>query len=74
MTNLSDLSTDQIKAAFAQAGMASAAQMHGNVYNQVRAGLINEAVGTLKAGCSTRSHKDARKALRKALREFGVTI
>lgn len=74
MTKLSDLTTAQIKIAFASAGMASAAQRHGNVYNQVRAGLIGEVVGTLKAGCSARTHKDTRRALRKALREQGAEI
>jgi len=74
MTKISELTGAQLTEAFTKAGMGSAAQSHGNVFNQVRAGHIAEVVGTLKAGCSARSHKDARRRLRKALREFGVEI
>lgn len=63
------LTTDQIKAAMIHAGVAEVTlARNGNVYNLVRAGAINEAIGTLKAGSSARKQQDARKALRKALR------
>jgi hypothetical protein len=62
------LTTDQIQAAFVAAGMPAALKAHGNVYNQIRCGHIDAAIGTIKAGASARTIKDARKALRKALR------
>ena len=74
MTKLSDLTHAQLSAAFAKAGMGSAAQSHGNVFNEIRCGRINEVVGTLKAGCSAKTHKDARRLLRKALRGTGAEI
>jgi hypothetical protein len=74
MTKLSEMPHAQLSAAFTKAGMGSAAQSHGNVFNQLRVGAINEVVGTLKAGCSAKTHKDARRLLRKALRELGAEI
>lgn len=74
MTQLSELTATQLHEAFAKAGMKVAAERHGDVFNVVRRGGIAEAVGTLKAGCSAETHKKARKALRRALREFGVEI
>lgn len=71
VAQLSALTGHQISKAFATAGMGAAAQRHGDVFNVVRRGDISEAVGTLKAGCSASTHKRARKALRKALREIG---
>jgi hypothetical protein len=63
------LTTDQIKAALVAAGVAEVTiARHGNVYNQIRVGAIDAAIGTLKAGSSADKHKRARKALRKALR------
>jgi hypothetical protein len=62
------LTTDQIKAAFVAAKMPAALKAHGNVYNQIRCGQIDAAIGTIKAGASARTIKDARNALRKALR------
>lgn len=73
-TKLATLTHAQLSAAFTKAGMGAAAQRHGNVYHQLRCGQINEVVGTLKAGCSGRSIKDARRLLRKALREEGVEL
>lgn len=74
MTTLANLTTDQIKTVLERAGMATAANRNGNAYNQLRAGNLNAVVGTLKAGASARTHKDARAALRKALRDEGVEI
>lgn len=71
---LSELTPAQISTCFAKAGMGAAAQRHGNVYHQVRCGHIDQVVGTLKAGCSSRTVKDARRLLRKALRAEGVDI
>lgn len=71
---LATLSTDQIKTVFAAAGMATGLKRNGNAYNLIRAGRINEAVGTIKPGCSAGSHKKARQALRKALRDQGIEI
>lgn len=63
------LTTEQIKAALVQAGVAEITiKGNGNIYNLVRAGAINEAIGSVKAGSSARKQQDARKALRKALR------
>ena len=63
------LTTDQIKAALVEAGIAEVTiKRNGNIYNLVRAGAINEAIGSIKAGSSARKQQDARKALRKALR------
>jgi hypothetical protein len=63
------LTTDQIKAALVAAGISEVMiKRNGNVYNLVRAGAIDEAVGSIKAGSSARKQQDARKALRKALR------
>ena len=74
MTKLSDLTTAQISEAFAAAKMLTAARRRGDVFNQIRAGQLSQVVGTLKAGASARTHKDARKALRKALRVQGAEI
>lgn len=74
MTKIADLTTAQLSEAFAAAGMLTAAQRNGDVFNQMRAGQLSQVVGTLKAGASARTHKDAGKALRKALRSFGVEI
>lgn len=71
---LAALTAAQISSIFSYAGMGAAAQRHGNVYNQLRCGQINEVVGTLKSGCSGRSIKDARRLLRKALRAEGIEI
>lgn len=71
---LAALTTAQISTALSEAGMGAAAQRHGNVYNQLRCGHVDEVVGTLKAGCSGRSIKDARRRLRKALRAQGINV
>ena len=71
---LAALTTDQIKAAFAAAGMAAGLKANGNVFNQLRAGQLDATIGTIKAGCGAGSHKKARQALRKALREEGIDI
>jgi len=74
LDQLAALSGPQLSDAFAKAGMGAAAQRHGNAFNQIRAGNIDGAVGTLKAGCSPATHKKSRKMLRRALREAGVNI
>ena len=74
MTKLSELTTAQISEAFSAAKMLTAARRHGDVFNQLRAGQLSQVVGTLKAGASGRTHKDARRMLRKALRAQGVEI
>lgn len=71
---LAALTTDQIKAAFVAAGMPNHLKAFGNVYNQIRCGDLNGAIGTIKAGCSSATHKKARQALRKAFREQGIEI
>lgn len=63
------LTTEQIKAVLVEAGVAEITiKRNGNIYNLVRAGAINEAIGSVKAGSSARKQQDARKTLRKALR------
>ena len=47
--------------------MAARAASNGNVYNQVRAGLLREAVGTLCAGASHKSIDRAYAAARARL-------
>lgn len=71
---LAALTAAQISAIFTNAGMGAAAKRHGNVNNQLRCGQIDVVVGTLKAGCAGRSIKDARRLLRKALREEGIDV
>lgn len=67
---LANLTTEQIRDAFASIGITKSLASHGNVYNQIRAGDINGAIGTLKAGCSARTHKETRRRIRQALRVY----
>lgn len=65
------LTTEQIRAAFAEAEVATKSlDRNGNVFNLIRAGAIDAAVGTLKAGKSASGQKDDRRRLRKALRAY----
>lgn len=68
------LSTEQIKLALARASMGTAAARNANVFNLVRNGDLNEVVGTLKAGCARGTMRNARKELRRALREYGLNF
>lgn len=67
---LAALTTEQIRECFAAAGMTRSAARNADVYNLIRRGGINEAVGTLKSGSAAATQRKARKALRKALRQY----
>ena len=64
------LTTEQIRSCFAAAGMTKSVARSANVYNLIRAGQLNEVIGTLKAGAAAATQKKGRQALRKALRAY----
>jgi len=74
MRKVADLTSAQLVAAVAAAGLANAARRHGDIFNQLRANRLAEAVATMKAGCSLLTLKKLRKALRRELRRAGVAI